>query len=53
MTLESPPSHVRLGHSLLLFSLTYTDDIHSHFTFLHFCMVILTFNPINILLSLR
>jgi len=49
MTLEFP-SHVRLGHSLLLFSLSYTDDIDSHFSFLHFCMVI---NPINILLSLR
>lgn len=24
-----------LGHSLLLFSLTYADDLHSFFSFLH------------------
>lgn len=52
MTLESP-SRVRFGHSLLLFSLTYTDDIHSHFPFYIFLMVILTFNPIIILLALQ
>lgn len=38
--------------AIILVSLTPTA-LHSHFTFLHFCIVILTFNPINILYSLR